>query len=370
MLLLIAGLRVNHAVQLITTGSGVLSERARSIGVMVTTLRVPDRLNRYGGELRTTGVFGLAASGRALGGWSVRFGAWLRESRADVLVVNDLRSLLLASIGARLACVPIVWSVRDDNRQGRWHPIGARLAAKIVLVSHGTRKVFTERELAWASKKMSVIHNGIPFPQPLPEARKILRRQLGFALDNQAPVVIHVGMLAERKGHADLFKAVADDEQLKKLNVHVVIVGDEPIGHLGHASHLKSLANSLGIADRVHWLGYREDAVDLIAGSDLLVLPSFNEGLPGVLIESLAVGVPVVAYKVAGAEEIVDSGRTGAIVPVGDVGELATAIANWLTDDALRAEAARVAPTIMHERFSLERYVREYEQVLQGTVYF
>jgi len=147
----------------------------------------------------------------------------------------------------------------------------------------------------------------------------------------------------------------------------LVVVGDEPAGYTGYRASLRVLAEDLGITDRVHWLGFREDAIDLIAGSDLLVLPSYNEGLPGVLIEALTLGIPVVSYDSAGAEEIVDQGRTGSIVPVGDIGALSEALRFWLSNQGYRVEAGIIGKRSMRDRFSVQTYGEEYERLLRAV---
>lgn len=368
MLVLMEGLHDAHEVLFVTTGAGALSERMELSGFKPSIIRASSLVNQFGGKLQQAGTVDLARTGLAVMRWSLRFGLWLRKNRIDVVVANDLRSLLLASLGARFSGTPAVWSVRDNVRHARWHGLAARLATKVVPVSEGAATVFTDTERASLGNKVMVIHNGVPVPQARADARRAIREELGISAEERTKVVTLVGMLTPRKGHADALSALASLRAEGNSEVLLVVVGDEPAGYSDFLASLKEQAQALRIEDRIRWLGFREDAIDIIAGSDLLILPSYNEGLPGVLIEALAVGVPVVAYDVAGANEIVDSGRTGTLVTVGDSQALAGAMGAWLGDDEGRRAAGHVARSVMAERFSVETYVERYEELLLAIV--
>lgn len=364
MQVLMEGLRSTHEVFFVTTGTGALSERMESSGFVPSILPASPRVNQFGGKLQQAGIWELTRTASEVARWSLRFGGWLRKNHIDVVVANDLRSMLLASLGSRLSGVPTVWSVRDNVRQARWHGLAAKLATKVVPVSEGAATVFSDSERASLGEKVCVIHNGVPIPQPRSDARKALREELGVSAAERTKIVALVGMLTPRKGHADALSALSHLREEGNDEVLLAVVGDEPAGYSDFMGSLKEQATAYGIGDQIRWLGFREDAIDIIAGSDLLILPSYNEGLPGVLIEALGVGIPAVAYDVAGASEIVDSGRTGALVPSGDVPALARAMQTWLGDDNRRREAGQISSSIMAERFSVATYVNRYEKLL------
>ena len=132
---------------------------------------------------------------------------------------------------------------------------------------------------------------------------------------------------------------VAIDAVATLRNVDLVIAGTG-----SRRTALESQAARLGIADRIHFLGYRDDAPALLRCADVLVLPSRVEGLPLSVLEAMAVGVPVVATDIGGTREAVEQERTGLLVPTGDASALAAAIRRVLErpdESARRTAAAR-----------------------------
>lgn len=136
--------------------------------------------------------------------------------------------------------------------------------------------------------------------------------------------IFAAGRLAPVKGHADLLRAVApllSDETLVTLQ----IAGDG-----SEWSALHRLASELQIAERVTFYGHRTDVPELLATSDLFVLPSRSEGFGLAVVEAMAVGVPVVATRVGGVPEVVPAWASEWLVPPGDVEGLRSAVIRML----------------------------------------
>ncbi|SAK70771.1 glycosyltransferase, group 1 family protein [Caballeronia hypogeia] len=172
----------------------------------------------------------------------------------------------------------------------------------------------------------------------LPNAIDIERvRAAGRAQETppcDAPYIVSVGRLDElQKDHRTLLRAYASLVNVTQAEEHLVIVGDGAF-----RGELETLAKELGIADRVHFVGYRNNPHALVARARLQVLSSRTEGLPMVLLEGLALGKPVVASDCpTGPREILGDGRFGMLFPVGAVDALADALRRVLGDEALRA---------------------------------
>jgi glycosyltransferase involved in cell wall biosynthesis len=142
--------------------------------------------------------------------------------------------------------------------------------------------------------------------------------------EKQGPVIVAAGRLTPQKDFATLLRAFA---LLPDAGAKLVIYGEGPL-----RSELESLVAGLGLSGRVSLPGFVGDLPAEIAASDLFVLSSRWEGLPGVLLEALAVGTPVVATDCpTGPDEILEGGRWGALVPVGDPPALAKAMAKTLS---------------------------------------
>lgn len=188
--------------------------------------------------------------------------------------------------------------------------------------------------------RLKLVRCGID-PADLPEPRSDASRNGAFE-------TICVARLSPEKGHAGLIEATA--RLLRNgLPVRLTLVGDGPDGEM-----LEALARDLGIAEQVTFAGRLDEAATLkaIAGADILVLPSFMEGLPIVLMEAMALGVPVAASRVAGIPELVEEGRTGLLFDPANWAGLEHAIERLFRDPELRDKLAGAARLRVAEEFA------------------
>jgi glycosyltransferase involved in cell wall biosynthesis len=169
------------------------------------------------------------------------------------------------------------------------------------------------------------------------------------------PVIVSVGRLSKEKGYPYLLQAVA--RILPQRQVRLVIVGEGP-----QRAELESLARELGIAESVDLIGYRENPFKYLARAQLFVLSSLWEGLPGVLVEAMACGAPVVATDCrSGPSEIITNDAEGLLVPTADVEALAEAMLKVLSDATL-ADRMQGAGRARAQDFHVTKIAREYEQ--------
>jgi len=183
--------------------------------------------------------------------------------------------------------------------------------------------------------KIRVIPNGrLAPPEPTDEQRHEIRRSLGLGPDEV--LVVWAGRFVREK---DPVAAVGLARRLHTLapDARLVIVGSGPL-----EADVRAAVDALDAAARPILTGERDDAPQLIAAADLLVSTSHTEGVPGVFVEALLAGVPVVAHDMGGVRDVV-SDETGALVPLGDADGLATAVASLVMDPAARANAAHAA---------------------------
>ena len=202
---------------------------------------------------------------------------------------------------------------------------------------------------------IQVLQNGLELDAfrrvDVPAARARLRARLGIAPDAQ--VVGTISRLYEEKRPLLWIQAAAALAHVH-ASCQFVYVGDGIL-----AGEAKALAGSLGIASRCHFVGYQADAAEWAAGFDVFLLTSRKEGLPNVLIEAQALGVPVVTTDAGGASETLVPGVTGWVVDSGEAIALAERLATVLDDDAWRARARTDAPAFVASRFSIDRMLAE-----------
>ena len=170
-----------------------------------------------------------------------------------------------------------------------------------------------------------------------------------------------IGRLTELKGQKYLLHAI-DKLRLKLPDGAVFkFVGTGP-----DESELEKLASALGVTKMVRFLGKRIDTDSLYEDADLVVLPSFQEGLPLVLLESLAYGLPVIAADIESNRELVLNGKTGLIVKPRDAKELAEAI-YWMIKNPVKAyKMAKEGYDMVKEKYTLEKMLYEYERLYDG----
>jgi len=172
--------------------------------------------------------------------------------------------------------------------------------------------------------------------------------------------LLFVGRLAEQKGLPILLDALAKVE-----GATLDIAGDGPERKL-----LEQRVDELNISDRVKILGYQSQTQvrALLKEADLFVMSSFAEGLPVVLIEAMAAGVPVVATWVAGIPEIVRDEHNGLLVPPGDAKALAQAIRRLLNDPDLRNQFASAGRERIEQDFNIETEILRLEKILTSAL--
>ena len=227
----------------------------------------------------------------------------------------------------------------------------------LITVSQAQRRTY--ERIGVPAALMTTVPNGVRPRGPGP-GRAAARAALG--LDPEQPVVLTVGRLTVMKGHRHLLDAVPG--LLERFpGLAVVVLGG---GHLHE--QLAAQAAALGVAGAVHLPGHRSDARLLLDAADVFVLPSRHEGMPLVLLEAMDAGLPVVATRVIGSEEVVDDGRTGLLVRPGDAPALGAALGRLLADPQLRARYGRAGRDRYLEHFTAERMARRTREVYERVL--
>ena len=198
-----------------------------------------------------------------------------------------------------------------------------------------------------------VVPNGIDIA-PYGDVSPVPRADLG--VPESAPLAAVVGLVYRAKGQ-DLALEALGQPGCEDLHLILAGEGEEREAYQAHARRL-------GVADRAHFLGWRDDVPALLATADFLLLPSRWEGLPYIVLEALASGLPVVASRVDGVGGAVAEGESGFTVPVGDARALGAACARMLAagPDA-RREMGRAGRARVEQRFTLEAMVRGHAAV-------
>jgi glycosyltransferase involved in cell wall biosynthesis len=327
-----------------TMSSGWMTERAQSDGLPVWI--VPQRP-------------GIDVA------WVVRFARQLRRERIDVLHTHDFAMNTFGAAAALLARVPAVSTIHgrhwvtDRPRRALAYRALRRLGVPIVAVSEDLAG-FLAVGLRVPRAQLQVVHNGIPIPHAPagddPQRRASARGLLGIPSD--LALVVAVGNLYPVKDHATLLRALA---RLPGARVAIAGRGDQE-------APLRKLAAQLGLADRVHLLGLRDDVDTVFAAADVFVQPSLSEGLPLAVLEAMANGLPVVATRVGGIPEAIADGQTGLLVPPGDPAALAAALGEVLSARERATALGKAGRERATAEFSVKRMTDRYRQLYDERI--
>jgi glycosyltransferase involved in cell wall biosynthesis len=289
----------------------------------------------------------------------------LRERHVDVLHVHGYKATIAASLAARGLPVRIVKTEHglvEPFTGWRGLPAYSKLVANVGLDRMASRyfvdaSVFVSRDLhdqrsAALRGSRRVIYNGIDVPSgPVPEPRQ---RPGTFAIGI-------VGRIDTVKGHLHLLEALARLRHLPDIRLHVF--GEGPLEET-----CRRLCRALGLASRVSFEGFQPAIQERMAELDLLVMPSLHEGLPYVLLEAMALKIPVVASRVGGIREAMERDDCGLLVAPGDPVLLANAIERVYRNSELRLALARRGHDTVHRRFLASRMVGEYVDLYRELV--
>lgn len=298
-------------------------------------------------EFRIAG-FGKLATVRQL--W--RFAQWCRRERISVLQTCDFYSNIFGLLGGALAGVPVRMGSRRElvtgktSSQIRVQRFAYRFATRVVANSPAAAAILRTEGIA--SVAVHIIPNGVDASVYPDRVERSDVRQ-----------VITVANLRPEKNHETLIAAAAQLEP-GCPNLRYQIVGEG-----SRRADLEKLARARGVDHIVEFLGHREDVPALLSAADLFVLPSRSEALPNGVLEAMAAGLPVVACSVGGLLDLIETGRTGILVPPSDPDPLAVAIRSLYDHPERARDMGREARREVRAQYSFERMVDAFDDLYE-----
>ncbi|PXX10158.1 glycosyltransferase involved in cell wall biosynthesis [Nitrosomonas ureae] len=291
----------------------------------------------------------------------------VKRDNYSLLHTHTPRAVLVGRIAAWLSGVPLVHHVHSPTTRdtesvwrNRLNSLIERLSlvgvAQLIPVSKSLE--FYLKKQGWSEKRITMVANGVVTPTMLP------------VRDAPGPewVIGSVALFRPRKGTEVLIQALASLRQAGRL-VRLRAVG--PFETMEYEKTIKEMADRLRIGDMIDWIGFAQDVNAEFTRMDILVLPSlFGEGMPMVILEAMATGVPVVASDVEGIPEVLEHGKTGLIVPASDIKQLATAIGDLIDNKydwyAMREDAYRLQVASFSDYSMAKGVARVYDAILSS----
>lgn len=332
-------------------GRGALYEEARATGLAVTALNA--------GESSLSIL------------WTFRrLSAHLRALQPDVVATSGFSADIVGRLAAAATGVPVILTWKHNcghiGRNGLQERVAEMLLRHVTtryLAVADAQVDYLTRYLGLPSTRITVIHNSVETPATTPDAEAMERARRSIGIDAQDAVLGVVAALRSWKGHATLLRAfrlvVAAESRARLL-----VIGDGE-----ERDKLFAMARTLGIHDRVHFLGDRRDVADLLCIVSVVVLPSDAiECFPFAILEAMSRAQPTVATEIGGLRELIEPGVTGLLVTPGDHRALAAALLTILQTPDRGASLGRAGYRRLVEHFPFEATIHRIEDELEMAI--
>lgn len=294
------------------------------------------------------------------------------RERIDLVHAAGMKGILLGRAAGRIRKRKVITHLHDTSVPGTMfrllHQAMAGWTDRCLVISEAVGRLARER-FGIPAARVTVLYNGIDLETyrqdstETREARERIRRE--FSLPHGAPVLAIIGRLSPEKGQAFFLPWLPELLQTHP-EAHVLIVGQGPT-----KQECETILRKNGAAGSVRFTGQRSDIPDILAASDVLVIPSLMEGLSFCALEAMAAGCPVAAFRVGGIPELIIHERTGVLASERDGTALVEEIRRLLDDAALRASVVAEG-RIFVNRFSTQNHIQGliaiYEDVLRSPV--
>lgn len=325
-----------HSCHLACDPRGLLRRRASDRGIATVDLTIRNDL-------------ALAAA------WKLR--RILGASSWNILHLHTRRAQVMSLYLPRARGFRVVATRRMDYevKRDRFHRRLYRSVDGVIAVSHAVKDALIRGGVD--PERIRVAHSGVDASRidAFDPARVEEFRHRG-CVNASTRLIGIAGILEQRKGHDVLLRAIRILREAGE-DIACIAAGEGPL-----RQYLADRINELGIADRVHLMGFVDDMASFYRALDVFVLPSNKEAMGNSLMEAMLAEVPVVASRVGGSTEIVEEGVSGILFPAGDSPALAAQIAGLLQNRELRERLSRAGRARVLSRFTLERMAETNER--------
>ncbi len=290
----------------------------------------------------------------------------LKRIRADIVQTHNWGTAVEGIIGAKIARIQGIvhaerGTIEDKERNVKLQRFLWGFADQVLSVSEGHRKKVTNI-VGFPNERMKVIVNGVDTERffPNPTIKAVIRQKLG--LKTNSLCIGTVGSLRFVKNQSLLIKACK--AVLSQFDqVEVLIVGAGPL-----VSQLKLEVKTLGLSEKIRFVGVQPDIPEILNALDIFVLPSRSEGMPNAVLEAMACGVPVISTSVGGVPEVIESEKNGILIASEDEQHLVQVLKELVQNHKKRFSLGIEGRKRVESYFSLKKMVAEYEILYEALL--
>lgn len=291
-----------------------------------------------------------------------------RENQFDIVhshgYFTDICSLLIAKI-THIPCISTCHGFIKNNLKLKLYnffdKVSLLFASRVIAVSDNVRDEI--KYVNFFKRNVVILPNAVPVNR-----KDKLTVSTGsnfisdFGRDESKITIGYVGRLSKEKGVVYLLAALGHDI-LQNNNVRLVVIGEGDEGASLHQS-----ARELGVADRVFFLGFRDNVEELLSCIDVFVLPSLTEGTPMALLEAMAHGVPVIATNVGGVPDVIRSEYNGLLVEPKSSLAIARSINKLINNIDLRKQLSNNGMKTIEDKYGVDSWCYQIEDMYQGLI--
>lgn len=296
----------------------------------------------------------------------LRLRTLLIDGRYDIIHTHGYKSDIIGLIAARLAGVKAVatphgFENADDWKLRAYIGLGNRFLKGFDVVAPLSEQLCADvAAIGVKPSKVVYVQNGVDLDEV--DTQRNNRESNKILKNKKAKRIGFIGQLISRKNVFDLLD-IFDSLQQKHGNLELKLLGDGD-----QRRELEDYARTLPSASAIEFLGFRNDRLEWLQSFDLFAMTSTLEGIPRCLMETMAMGVPVAAYRIPGIDQLVHQDQTGVLATLGDQQGLAQQWERLLFDDAFAARISQQARDYVWQHFSGHRMAQEYTELFRKMV--
>lgn len=343
---------------------GAALDRFRSLGVECVVIGPPGNLVRYGGAILRAGPLRRLKSAFDLVKYNLQIAHFLRSREVDVIYANCVRAQLCVGLAAWLARVPSLLYIKGELANPVIDRVCFVLATKILFFCPQNRDDRYPNFVSWFREKIGILRIGMD-PTLLEHVSRSnhtdLREKLSIDPNHLNTAIL--GQLYHPKGQHFAIEALS--RLISEFpQARLYLVGDHVIEeYRPYRKELERLIEQYGLSGHVYFTGWRKDALEIASLMDIVIHPTLAEGFGRAVLESMALGKPVVASAVGGLREAIRDGENGYLVAPGDVDAITSRWRDLLANADLRRRLGGEARRTVYARYLIDDKVSRLAEI-------